>query len=240
MNKNIKKIISMVAAFAIVAAMGLGAFSYFTDYATSTDTAVAGTFDIDLAHDIDLDGNLGILNPGDVHAFDFTVSNEAQKSADIYAIVTVEGTRVDGAEAKTDSPYVLLANGSPVNFVKNTAEVAKDADRSTTTKYTYVLPVNELSGSVEEIEGKDASYKYEYEIGMDINALNEWEGSTVAVTIEVFAKQHENTDHVSDTFVDAKGSTAWESQVRAEIGDAENDPVDTNDNAKIWKKGANS
>lgn len=241
MNKNIKKIVSMVAAFTIVAAMGLGAFSYFTDYATSTSDAVAGTFDIDLAHDIDLDGDLGILNPGDVHAFDFIVSNEAEKSADVYAVVTVTGTRAVGATAKTASPYKLLVNGSAAKF-EDSAEVAKvvksgNADgKQDYTTYVYTLPVNELSGSIEEITGKADSYKYEYEIGMDIDALNEWEGSKVDVKIEIFAKQHENTDHVTDSFETANG--AWETAVRAEIGDAENDPTDTNAAAKTWQKGA--
>lgn len=221
MNKNIKKIISMVAAVAIIATVGLGAFSYFTDYATSTDKAVAGTFDIDLAHNIDLDGALDILNPGDVHAFDFTVSNEAQKSADIYAIVTVTGTPASGVTAVTPSPYKLLANGSDVNF-EDTAEVTTVAKNGNT--YVYTLPVNQLSGSKETIDGKEASYKYEYEIGMDFDALNEWEGSEVDVKIEIFAKQHENTAAVAQD--------AWKAQVEAEISTT--DPVDTNAAAKTW------
>lgn len=234
MSKNIKKIVSMVAAFAIVAAMGIGAYAYFTDYATDTNTATAGTFDIDLTHSIDLDGtatNPAILNPGDVHAFDFTVTNTEQKSADVYAVVTVKGIPAAGVTAKTASPYKLLKDGSAKNF-EDAAEVTdvkveKSSDNLT---YIYTLPVKELSGSVEKIDATDKTFTYAYEFGMDIDALNEWEGSTVEVKIEVFAKQHENTTGVTTDLA------KWEAAVRAEIDST--DPKDVNtDNKWADKQG---
>ena len=222
MSKNIKKIVSMVAAFAIIAAMGLGAYAYFTDYATQSMTTYAGTFDIALNHSIDLDGEINIINPGDVAAFDFTVTNMAEKSADIYAVVTVTATGKDGLTPGTASPYKLLVDGSTVNFEDkaevgsfgtNVGSVKKDGSY----KYIYTLPVNTLSGSIEKDGAADA-YTYQYELGMDIDALNEWEGSKVDVSIEIFAKQHRNTDAVTTDLA------RWETAVRAEIEST--DPVD--------------
>lgn len=193
--RKTKKFVALLAVAAIATTMCMGVVSYFTDYETKELDANAGTLDVSLTESIDLDGTIGIVNPGDVAPFDFTVKNEAEKSADVYAVVTVTGTPVGAAT--TASPYKLLVNGTEAGFedAAEVATVAKDGN-----VYTYTLPLKALVGSVEndaDLDGTIGEFKYEYEIGMDIDALNEWQDSTVDVKIEVFAKQHRNTASVA-------------------------------------------
>lgn len=220
MHGKSKKILSVAAIFVIASTMVIGAFSYFTDYASETKSATAGSFGIELEHEIDIDGAVGILNPGDVYSFDFTVKNTKQKAADVYAVVTVTGTpyhvttyedenskRGEEIITNTASPYKLLENGSTACFA-DSAEMERDST-STNRTYVYVLPVKELSGTVETIDGKGTEVTYEYEFGMDIDTMNDWVMSTVDVKIEIYAKQHENTADISQT--------DWKSAVEAQL-----------------------
>lgn len=186
MNKNVKKIVSMVAAIAIVAAMGLGAFSYFTDYATATKTANAGTLDVTLSGvTSDLTNGLGIMNPGDSNDLKFTVTNAAEKAADVKAVITVTTTDSKGNAlnmTETDRQYKITANdGTELTGVQS----------GNVTVYTIDDVV--LSGKI-ELDGLSNATTYDYQIKMDEDANNAWQDSNVSVKIEVYAKQHRNTE----------------------------------------------
>lgn len=195
-----KKLVALCSAIVLAVTAITGVMAYFTDYETQSVDAKAGTLGVKLEQNIDITNGLDIVNPGDVAPFDFTVTNTDEKSADVYAVVTVTGKPRAGVTASTDSPYKLLANGSAVNFDATTAEVTT-VEKDGKYTYIYTLPVNAdvaggLIGSVEKDATKDGTVNavtYEYEIGMDKAAINEWQDSTVDVKIEVFAKQHRNT-----------------------------------------------
>lgn len=191
MNKNIKKIISMVAAFAIVAAMGLGAFSFFNDYATASVESEAGTLDIALTQAIVLDdaSKDGIINPGDKFDFNFNIANSGSKSVDTQTVITL----VSSVEMSDAHEYRLM-NGAD--------ELATGALQSDKKTIIYTLPVQVLNGSVEEETGANAigatEVDHAYTFVFDLEAGNDFQGSTVDVKIEVFAKQHRNTESVTE------------------------------------------
>lgn len=186
MNKNIKKIVSVVAVFAIVAVLGMGAFSYFTDYATSTKSANAGTLDITLSGVTqDLTNGLTIMNPGDSNDFKFVATNAAEKAADVKAVITVTTTDKAGNAlpmTESDRQYKITANdGTELTGVQS-GNVC-----------VYTIDDIVLSGSI-ELDGLSNSHTYDYQIKMDEEANNAWQDSNVSVKVELYAKQHRNTD----------------------------------------------
>lgn len=192
MNKNIKKIVSMVAAIAIIGAMGLGAFSYFTDYATSSKTANAGTMDITLSGVTqDLTNGLTIMNPGDSNNFEFTVTNAAEKSVDVKAVITVTTTDKDG--------NALNMNADDHQYKITTDDGTELTGVLTNNVIVYTIDDIALIGSVEKeaSDGTAASHKYDYQIKMDEQANNTWQDSNVSVKVEVYAKQHRNTESIT-------------------------------------------
>ena len=215
--KNSKRIISIVAIIAIALTMAFGAFSYFTDYATATVESKAGTLDILLTEDIDLDDDIDILNPGDTAPVDFTVTNEGEKSADIMTVITVWATDAGGNELDmtdanldgvADDPDVIDdhvyriigANGDELAYTVEGNKVIYTIGGDGNANNGAVT----LNGTIEEEDGVAVtSYTYEYDFEMDADALNAWQATNVHVKVEVFAKQHRNTDagwNLIDTF----------------------------------------
>lgn len=228
---KIKQLLSMAAIVVICVTLIIGAYSYFTDYDHATLTAEVGTPDIVLEQTIDINGEADILNPGDVFPFDFKVKNIGEKAADIFAVITVIGKPYYKVTEETEntisgekydptepSPYKLLVDGAAVCF-EDSSEVERDSS-STDRKYIYVFPVEQLSGTIETIEGKSTEISYNREFGMDIDAPNDWGLSTVRVTIEIFSKQHANTDSVTQD--------EWKAAIRTEFGDVNDNLLPSN------------
>lgn len=181
MSKNMKKIVSMVAAIAIIATVGLGAFSYFTDYASKDVSAEAGTLSITLTNVTeDLTDGLDILNPGDSNPVEFTITNTGSKSADIRAVVTI-----DSSVAMTDGAYEYTLGNAGV------APVASNENKT----LTYTIDLDTLQGSkeTEATDGVAGPKDYAYTLDFAKAAGNKFQDSDVEVTIEIYAKQHRNT-----------------------------------------------
>lgn len=185
-TKNTKKIIAIISVVAILSVCCLGAFSYFTDYATTSLTANAGTLNVKMTDvTTDLTDGLNILNPGDSNDLSFKVTNTAEKSADIKAVITVTTTDNAGnAKNMTADHEYKVTDGEGTELTGSQLE---------NNVLTYTIDGTVLSGSVEE-DGTAADHTYDYQFVMDEDCKNTWQDSNVSVKIEIFAKQHRNTD----------------------------------------------
>ena len=182
--KFTKKSMVSCASIAIIATLMMGAFSYFTDYQTKTLQASAGTLELALTDATeDLTAGLSILNPGDANELTFTASNIGEKSMDVKAVITVTANQ---AMNETDHQYKITKGGTALTG-------ALSADCKT---LIYTIDDVVLSGSVEK-DGTSTSHKYDYLFEMDADADNTWQDSDVEVTIELYAKQHRNTDELT-------------------------------------------
>ncbi len=179
--KSTKKIVTSFLSIAIIATLLMGAFSYFTDYQTKTLNANAGTLSLAMTDATeDLTAGLTILNPGDANELTFTASNTGEKSMDVKALITVTASQ---AMTESDLQYKVTKDGTAL------AGTLSDDHKT----LTYTVDDIVLSGSVEE-DGDESSHKYDYLFEMDADADNTWQDSNVSVTIELYAKQHRNTD----------------------------------------------
>lgn len=182
--KSTKKIVISCASIAMIATLMMGAFSYFTDYQSKTLQASAGTLELALTDATeDLTAGLTILNPGDANELTFTAANTGEKSMDVKAVITVTASQVMD---ETDYQYKLTKDGTALTGTLST-------DRKS---LVYTIDDVVLSGTVEK-DGESTSYKYDYLFEMDADADNTWQDSDVEVTIELYAKQHRNTDELS-------------------------------------------
>lgn len=182
--KFTKKSMVSCASIAIIATLMMGAFSYFTDYQTKTLQASAGTLELALTDATeDLTAGLSILNPGDANELTFTANNIGEKSMDVKAVITVTANQ---AMNETDHQYKITKDGTALTG-------ALSADCKT---LIYTIDDVVLSGSVEK-DGTSTSHKYDYLFEMDADADNTWQDSDVEVTIELYAKQHRNTDELT-------------------------------------------
>lgn len=174
------------AALAAVGVMG-GTLAFFTDYDSKDLTAKAGTATVEITDaTTDLTDGLTIMNPGDSNPLTFTVNNTGEKSMDIKAVLTVKASQAlteDDHEFKITTP-----EGTELNGVLS-------EDKQT---ITYTIDDVALAGSIEADQALDGStetsHKYDYKFAMDEDAKNNWQEATSDVKIEVFAKQHRNTD----------------------------------------------
>lgn len=182
--KTTKKIITSCASIAIIATLMMGAFSYFTDYQSKTLQASAGTLELEMTDATeDLTAGLTILNPGDANELTFTASNIGKKSMDVKAVISVTASQAMNQE---DFQYKLTKDGTAL-----TGTLSPDGKTLVYTADDVVL-----SGTIEE-DGESTSHKYDYLFEMDADADNTWQDSDVEVTIELYAKQHRNTDELT-------------------------------------------
>lgn len=185
MKHNFTKIgLRLISVIAIMATLLIGAFSYFTDYESTTLSAKAGTLALSMTDATeDLTGGLTILNPGDVNDLTFTATNSGEKSMDVKAVITLTSSK-----ELTESAHEYKITDGQTELTG----VLSDNRKTITYSVDDVL----LSGSIEK-DGTDTSHKYNYKLEMDSNASNAWQGSEVEVKVELFAKQHRNTDELS-------------------------------------------
>ena len=182
--KSTKKLVTSAVSLAVITTLLMGAFSYFTDYQTKTLQASAGTLELSMTDATeDLTNGLTILNPGDANELTFTANNIGEKSMDVKAVITVTANQ---AMSESDYQYKLTKDGSSLNGTLS-------SDKKSV---VYTIDDVVLNGSVEK-DGDSTSYKYDYLFEMDADADNTWQNSDVEVTIELFAKQHRNTDGLS-------------------------------------------
>ena len=188
-----------------VAALGMGAMSYFTDWKEADTTQThAGTVEATLdLQTKDLDGDLGLINPGDVTPFNFVITNTGEKSIDVKPVITIKS---DKAMNPDDMEFKIVkenkADGTETLIDVTGKKVAMSSDNKVA---TYTIADSPLAGSVEKEADKDGttetSKTYNYYFAFDEDAKNNMQGAKVDVKVEMYAKQHRNTqtDHVKDS-----------------------------------------
>lgn len=189
---NKKRLVRSGAAVAIVGSVLIGAFAYFTDYDSRELTAKAGNLSIDISKDTtDLTNGLGIVNPGDSNPLTFTVTNTGEKSVDIKAVMTVSAPQA----FSDDHEYKITAiDGTELTGVLSTDKKS----------IVYTVADVALVGSVEDdttLDGTESSHVYDYKFVFDEDVDNTWQDVEGTVEVEVFAKQHRNTDGLGNDWV---------------------------------------
>lgn len=193
-TNNKKKVVRGASVALCVAALGMGAMSYFTDYKTETMSAKAGKLGISLTMDKnDLNGGLTIINPGDKNPLEFTVTNTGEKSVDVKHVVTITAdTAMTSGQADQEFKLVTEA-GADLAAEENTLTIKGEG----TKEVVYTFADFPLAGSIEKDTAKDgtdvATKKLKYKFAMDEDAQNAWQGKTPSVKVETYAKQHRNT-----------------------------------------------
>lgn len=187
-----------------VAVLGMGAMSYFTDWKEADTTQThAGTVEATLdLQTKDLDGDLGLINPGDVTPFNFVLTNTGEKSIDVKPVITIKS---DTAMNKDDMEFKIVKENK-ADGTETLIDVTGKVELSEgNTVATYTIADSPLAGSVEKDLDKDGttdtSKAYNYYFAFDKDAKNTMQGAKVDVKVEMYAKQHRNTqtDHVKDS-----------------------------------------
>lgn len=202
MSKTTRKRISVALAVVCCLSLIVGSLAYFTDQEHQTASAKAGNIDLvftdtslaaestgDSVQAIDqvwengklvVDG--GVLNPGDVIDMDYKVANAGEKSIDVKQIITLTS---DVALTEDAKEYTITVAGQTIEpTVSNEGKTL-----------TYNLENIVLNGSIETEDGVNVIEK-EYDVAMNFAkaALNEFMDSNVTVQLDIYAKQHRNTN----------------------------------------------
>ena len=201
-NKN--RLIRGTALAVCIAALGIGAISYFTDYKSADTTQThAGTVEATLdLQTKDLDGALGIINPGDVTPFNFVITNTGEKSIDVKPVITIKSDRAMNPD---DMEFKLVKENKADGTETLIDTVGKVVMSEGNKVATYTITDSPLAGSVENDQSTDGatenSKTYNYYFAFDEDAKNNMQGATLDVSVEMFAKQHRNTetDHAKDS-----------------------------------------
>lgn len=201
-NKN--RLIRGTALAVCIAALGIGAISYFTDYKSADTTQThAGTVEATLdLQTKDLDGALGIINPGDVTPFNFVITNTGEKSIDVKPVITIKSDRAMNPD---DMEFKLVKENKADGTETLIDTVGKVVMSEGNKVATYTITDSPLAGSVERDQSTDGatenSKTYNYYFAFDEDAKNNMQGATLDVSVEMFAKQHRNTetDHAKDS-----------------------------------------
>lgn len=193
-NENKKRVVRGTAVALCVSALGFGAMSYFTDYTSRDLHAKAGTLTMDIPNATsDLTNGLTIINPGDSNPLDFTVRNTGEKSMDVKAVITVTAPI---AFNEKDHEFKVT---TPAGAELGVTELSTTAPEISTDKKTLTYTIKDvaLAGSIEKDMKTDGATEntkaYNYKFVMDEDAKNAWQGKQADVKIEVYAKQHRNT-----------------------------------------------
>ena len=208
MNKN-KKIASILMATTALGVLGVGSFAYFTDRADTSVQATAGTVDLTPNFSginlLDAEGQ-DILNPGDMRAFNFSMTNDGNKSVDVRTTLkltsSVKMTDENGQAQfelynKNDVEEVVGEGYKPKEGAKPIAvrEMASDGMSITYKIPDYVLNGKDTGkGAETETEANgQTSYTYDYVLVMRGTSTNEFQNASVKVDVLAEAKQHRNT-----------------------------------------------
>lgn len=206
-DRKTTNVVRGTAVAVCVLALGAGAMSYFTDYKSADTTQThAGTVEatLDLKTKdmtVGMDGeSLGIINPGDITPFNFDVTNTGEKSIDIKPVITITSSQAmnpDDMEFK----IVKTSDGSETLIETNGEVVMSNGNKTA----TYTLKDYSLAGSVEKDQTKDGNTAttkaHTYFFMMDKDSKNNMQSATVDIKVEMYGKQHRNTqtDHVKDS-----------------------------------------
>ena len=181
MNKQ--KVIRLTAVAVATVTVLAGAFAYYTDYVSTTLSAVSSSLSIEMSEATeDLTNGLKVIDPGVSNDLSFTINNTGSKSADIKAVITVASEKA----MSSDHEYKVTDN----NGIELTGELSADGK-------TLVYTVDDvtINGSAEKETGiTTTAHTYDYQFEMDADASNDWQNIKANVTIEVYAKQHRNTE----------------------------------------------
>ena len=204
MNTKNRKRMSAVMAIAAAAVLTTGSLAYFTDRATGTATATAGTLKLQLTESWATDNTdiAGALIPGRKLDLDYTLANTGNKSADIKeTIVITSPVQMSGEQAEFE---LYAANDVEQDAVTGAwkpksgcSPVATRTLASDGLTVTYEIPQYILNGTGAGAETEDGAVGTEksgdYVIIFRDTAANTFQGQTITVDYMAQAKQHRNT-----------------------------------------------
>lgn len=251
MKNNKKLAIAGVSALSL-AAIGFGAFAFFSDSSEQNTDATVGTVDVE-GGNLDL-SNKGNINPGDEdpenpydpedpkkttpHLLSFDVSNVGTKSMVTRNIIDIT---VDKDTTNLDPTAFALYEKDATGKNKDLADI----EGITVQKFTYekdgktvlryIVEGASLNGEAGKLEDKDIAVSdivrdsvkvqtglegvtgedgvtyptgvtYNYYLGMRADTLDEYQGASVKIDLEVQAMQYRNTN-----------SDAWETVLKDTI-----------------------
>lgn len=187
MNKFILKAIACVAA---IAAIGSVSFAYFTDRAYTESSGISGTLSIDA--NVDTEGKI-IIFPGKTYDISTSVRNTGSKSADIRVEVTLN---TDNYTLRNYAKFLI--DGQPV---KGESGVIGNVRYEKASYDTYYFE-STVNGSVEKEDGVDTNtFSPNIQLCFTEECLNSG-ASFLETRIDVYAKQHRNTNDETWSLVD--------------------------------------
>ena len=217
MNKTAKRNLKIGAGVAALAFTIGGSFAYFTDYADTSASGTAGTVDITLdATGIVLTDELGqdILNPGDMRAVSYSVTNDGNKSIDVRTTITVTSSVAMNKEADQAEfeiyklADVELVEGEGYKPVEGAMPLAVKSISEDGKVITY-KPADIILNGTGDIRETEAdvltsgtnvtvseagdSVAFDYVLVFKGEASNDFQAATVSIDLLVEAKQHRNT-----------------------------------------------
>ena len=248
MRKGVLAVALLCGIGAVGGVVGTGAF--FTDKAGISKTVNVGTMNMKLTDLSDLDGDYGthdkttgattgaitkagyqgttftlptatdaaspstgIINPGDDGIYAYSIENTGEKSFDTAKVTTVTVVLKDASAtvSATDDKDAYTIEGLGTPYISASGNVL-------TLKYAS-NDSEVLSGSV-EADGKGTSAVYAYNTAFNRLVKNKFQDANVAITTDVYAKQHRNSIDsalsVDTATGDLKGTGDW-----AQIGSFE-------------------
>lgn len=204
-----KKVASVLLATSALGILGVGSFAYFTDRASTSVEANAGT--VQLTPDwstiklTDEDGQ-DIYNPGDARALKFTISNDGNKSVDVRTTIkltsSVQMEDDENGQAEFDiyeASDVELVEGEGYKPKADAEPIAVKTLAEDGMSTTYVIPDYVLNGNADAPaqETEDSidtdSHTYDYVLVMRGTSGNDFQSANVKIDILAEAKQHRNT-----------------------------------------------
>lgn len=210
MRKGVLAVALLCGIGAVGGVVGTGAF--FTDKATADSTVNVGTMNMKVADLSDLDGNYatlqkvgyqgadytlpdaldkdnpstGIINPGDTGIYAYKIENTGEKSFD-----TAKVTRV--TIKLKDASATMDAAGDNGSYTIDGLGTAKPVVKGNTMVLTYAANDSKVLSGSKENDGDGTSAAYAYNTVFSRGVKNKFQGATITIHTDVYAKQHRNS-----------------------------------------------
>lgn len=203
--KTTKKRITTLVSVACAGLMLVGSFAFFTDRVEETATGTAGNIDLVFTDASKADVNTAgdsqtndqdnvwtngivkagdVMNPGDSYDMSYTLSNDGSKSIDVKQqfIITSDEAMTEGA-----TEYNITVNGK-------TLTPTLSADGKT---LTYEMTEYDVLAGDVEADGEEF-ITYNTKLAFELAAKNKFMDNNITVALNVWAKQHRNTNNAAD------------------------------------------
>lgn len=194
--KKPKKIIKAVILFASLFVIISSTLAVLTDRVDTSASAIAGSFDIDVTSEL---SGKDFMIPGKGYLIGTSIKNIGNKSADLKIIITLV----------SDDPSVLNTNPGIIDLyykadlddtnkpLDGSVPISKIINSDGTVTYAIEKTVNgneDFGDDAREIEDGITTDTFVPEIYMYIGDYSSTSATYVTITVDIFAKQHRNTE----------------------------------------------